>query len=209
MNTNLAAAAVAALTLGGCAIVHPEEKLPPQPQAPGIELTKQQGGRFIALTGPRRQHTEPFLGVSDTNYSVLRSWLDNKTGEVAHQLYVEDSYYGGPYHWNGVYDTANTQLKFIPISRNQITCDLGCAYADEFAAELPDTYLRAHKDSGIAVTFTSANGKTLAAVAPPEAVNAELNALDAVREVAKNAAASPTVPPPAAPPGSPASAPKS
>ena len=190
---------LAGLVLGGCAIVHPEEKLPPQAQASGVELTKEQGGRFIAFVGPKQQHTEPFLGVSDTNFFCLRSWLDNKTGDTAHQLYVEDSYQGGPYLWNGVYDTANTKLKLIPISRNQITCELGCSFADEFAAELPEDYLRDHKD-GFAVTFTSANGKTLAVKVPPEMITAELDAVDAVKDVATKAAANPPTPSAAATP---------
>jgi hypothetical protein len=188
MIKNIAASALVGLALGGCAILHPEEKLPPAPQAQGVELTKEQGGRFIAFVGPRLQHTEMFLGVTDTNYFALRSWLDNKTGEVAHQLYVEDSYYGGPYLWNGARDADNKPLRFIAISRNEITCDLGCAYADEFAAELPDAYLRAHQ-SGLAVTFVASDGKTLLVTVPPNLVTAELTAVDAVREVAAKAAA--------------------
>lgn len=201
MIKHFSAAAALALFLGGCAVVHPEEKLPPQAQAPGVELTKEQGGRFIALVSPKEQHTERFLGVDETNFFCLRSWLDNKTGETAHQLYVEDSYQGGPYLWNGVYDTADAKLKLIPISRNQITCELGCSFADEFAAELPDAYLRGHK-GGFGVTFTSANGKTLAVKVPAEMVEAELNAVDAVRDVAAKASAAPpqALATPAAPP---------
>jgi hypothetical protein len=190
------------LALCGCTILYPEERLPPQAQAPGIELTKEQGGRFIAFVGPKEQHTQPFLNVDDTNFFCLRSWLDNRTGETAHQLYVENSYYGGPYLWNGVYDTANAQLKFIPISRNQITCELGCSFADEFAAELPEAYLRAHR-GGFAVTFTSANGKTLPVTVPPALIATQLDAVDAVKAVAAKAAARPAAvaapaPPPAA-----------
>jgi len=194
MIMKFAATALAALALGGCAILHPEEKLTPLPAAQGVELTKEQGGRFIAFVGPRQQHTETFLGVSDTNYFALRSWLDNKTGEVAHQLYVEDSYYGGPHLWNGASDADNKPLKFIPISRNEITCELGCSYADEFAAELPDDYLRTHR-GGLAVTFTASNGKTLAVAVPPILVTAELNALDAVRATIASAAATAAAPP--------------
>jgi hypothetical protein len=179
-----------ALALGGCAALQPEEKLPPQPQAEGVELTKEQNGRFIAFVGPKLQHTEPFLGVGGTNYFVLRSWLDNKTGDVAHQLYVEDSYYGGPYLWDGVHDADAKKLRFIPISRNQITCDEGCAYADEFAAELPQDYLRAHQ-SGLAVTFTSSTGKTLTLNVPANLVTEEVTAVDAVRAIAEKAAATP------------------
>lgn len=190
MIKHIAASALLALVLGGCAVAPPEQKLPPQAQAPGVELTKEQGGRFIAFVGPKERHTPPFLNVDDTNFFCLRSWLDNKTGETAHQLYVEDSYFGGPYLWNGVYDTTDTKLKFIPISRNQITCEQGCSFADEFAAELPENYLRAHRN-GFTVTFTSANGKTLAVSVPPAFVAAELDAVDAVKAVAATAAANP------------------
>ncbi|HVH81477.1 MAG TPA: hypothetical protein VM782_18900 [Stellaceae bacterium] len=192
-----------ALALGGCAMVHEEEKLPPQPTAQGVELIKQQGGRFIAFVGPRRQHTEPFLGVPDTNFFVLRSWLDNKTNETAHQLYVEDSYYGGPLNWDGVHDVDNKPLTFRPISRNEISCEQGCAYADEFAASLPEDYLRAHKN-GLAVTFTSSNGKIFPVTVPAELVVMQLNALDSVRSTIATAANTTSPAPPATtatPPG--------
>jgi len=199
-NHSVASAPLAlllAVGLGACAILHPEEKLPPQPQAAGVELTKEQGGRFIAFVGPRRQHTQQFLGVDETNYFALRSWYDNKTGEAAHQLYIEDSYYGGPFNWDGVHDADGKALKFIPISRNQISCDEGCAYADEFAAELPEDYMRAHENGGLALTFTASDGKTLPARVPADLVTAQLNAVDAVRAVAAKAAANPA---PASPP---------
>ena len=185
------AACALAICLGGCAILHPEEKLPSSLAASGVTLTKQQDGRFIAFVGPRRHYTRAFLGVSDTNYFALRSWLDSKTGEVAHQLYVEASYEGGPFLWNGAQDADGATLKFIPISRNEITCDLGCAYADEFAAELPEDYLRAHL-GGLAVTFAARGDKTLAVAVPAELVRAELAAVDAVRaRLAKTAANAP------------------
>ena len=84
MIQKIAAGALLALLLNACAYMQPEEKLPPQPQAPGVELTKMQNGRFIAFVGERRQHTAKFLDVDDTNYFALRSWYDNKTGEAAH-----------------------------------------------------------------------------------------------------------------------------
>jgi len=194
MTKHFLASVTLALALGGCAALQPEEKMAPRPQAPAVELTKEQGGRFIAFVGQKQQHAAKFLDVDDTNYFCLRSWLDNKTGETAHQLYIEDSYYGGPYMWNGVYDTADTKLKLIPISRNQISCDQGCSFADEFAAELPEDYLRAHQD-GFAVTFTSTNGKTLEIKVPADMVTAELTAVDAVKDIAAKAKANPPAPP--------------
>jgi hypothetical protein len=201
MLQKIAAGALLALAMGGCAMLQPEEKLPPvaQPEAQPVQLTKQQNGRFIAFVGPRRQHTEPFLGVSDTNFFTLRSWYDNKTGEVAHQLYVEDSYDGKPYLWDGAHDTDNTKLHFIPISRNEITCEGRCSYADEFAAELPEDYLRAHQ-KGMAIIFTTSDGKALTVAVPTELVVAELSAVDSVRTVAAKAAANAATGGPAATP---------
>jgi hypothetical protein len=188
MIAKLAAGALIALMLNACSFLLPEEKLPPQPVAPQVELTRMQNGRFIAFVGPRKQHTVEFLGVTDTNYFALRSWYDNKTGEAAHQLYVADSYYGGPFNWDGVHDSDNNTLKFIPISRNQISCERGCAYADEFAAELSEDYLRAHQKNGLAVIFTASDGKKLPVNVPSDFVVAQLAAVDAVRGIAAKAA---------------------
>jgi hypothetical protein len=201
MNLKFAAGALVALALAGCADMIPNEKLPAPPEAAaqGVELTKEQGGRFIAFVGPKQQHTQPFLGVDDTNYFCLRSWFDNKTGEVAHQLYVEDSYYGGPFKWDGAHDQDNKPLRFVAISRNQITCDQGCSYADEFAAALPEDYLRAHRN-GVTITFTASDGKTLAVAVPANSVAAELAAVDTVRAIAAKAAANPPPAPAAASP---------
>jgi len=191
-------ALVLAWGLGACAILHPEEQLPPQPTGPGVKLTKQQDGRFIAFVGQKQQHTQPFLGVDETNFFTLRSWYDNKTSEAAHQLYIEDSYYGGPFKWDGVHDADGRTLKFIPISRNLISCDEGCSYADEFAAELPEDYLRAHK-GGLSVIFTSSDGKSLPVKVPADLVTAQLNAVDGVRSVAQNTAVKPSADPALAP----------
>jgi hypothetical protein len=204
------AGTVLALALGGCAMVQPEEKLPAQPGADQVAMTKEQDGRFLAFVGPKVQHTEPFLGVDDTNYFALRSWLDTKTGEAAHQLYVEDSYYGGPYSWDGVHDDASNQpLRFIAISRNEITCDLGCAYADEFAAPLTEEAMRAHRDTGLSLTFTAKDGKRLSVTVPGRMLAEELIAVDSTRAaLAANAQkAAQAAPAPSAAPTAPAAPP--
>jgi hypothetical protein len=201
------AGAVLAFALGGCAMLPPEAKPPAQPGTDQVAMTKEQDGRFLAFVGPKVQHTEPFLGVDDTNYFALRSWLDTKTGEAAHQLYVEDSYYGSPYNWDGVHDDANNQpLRFIAISRNEITCDLGCAYADEFAVALSEEMMRAHRDSGLSVTFTAKDGKRLSVAVPGRMLAEELIAVDSTRTaLAANAQkAAQIAPPPSAPAVAPA-----
>lgn len=202
MIRNLTAAALL-LALGGCAMLAPEPAaLPPQKGAEGIEITKQQNGRFIAFVSPRLQHTEPFLGVAGTNFFALRSWLDTRTGEVAHQLYVADSYYGGPYRWDGAHDSDNKPLRFVAIGRNEIICEAGCSYFDEFAAVLPEDLLKAHQN-GLSVTFTAnSNGKSLTIGVPGSFVAEELAAVDTVRAALPRADARP----PPATPGAPAPA---
>jgi hypothetical protein len=208
MSKHVVAAAILAAALGGCSLM-PNEKLAPQPGADQVEMTKEQGGKFLAFVGPKLQHTEAFLGVEDTNYFCLRSWLDTRNGEVLHQVYVEDSYYGSPYRWDGAHDADNKKLRFIAISRNEISCDQGCSYADEFAAALPEDLMRAHRDNGLTVTFTAQTGKTLSVAVPGRFIAEELTAVDATRAaLAANAkaaqAAAPTAP---APTPAPAAAP--
>lgn len=191
-----------AVALAGCAAMQPEPKVAAPPSAEGIEITKQQNGRFVAFVSPRLQHTQPFLGVAGTNFFALRSWFDTKTGETAHQVYVADSYYGKPYRWEAARSSDNETLKFVPISRNEITCDNGCAYFDEFAAEVPEGVLKAHP-GGLSVTFTSKEGKSLAVNVPGQLVKEELLAVDTIRtglgQVSAASAAS-SAPAPAAPP---------
>jgi len=205
-----AGTALVLLALTGCAELHPKVPLPPQPGAEAVTLTKEQDGRFVAFVGPKTQHGEAFLGVPDTNYDCLRSWLDTTTGEAAHQLYVEDSYYGDPYQWDGATDDSGTALRFIAISRNQISCEESCSYADEFAAGLPEELLRA-SPKGVLVTFTSRSGKTQTVAVSGQLIAAQLAAVDAVRAARPTAQAapppveipdSPATPAPAAPPGS-------
>ena len=126
-------------------------------QPTAIAVSTEQGGRFVGLTGPQRQHAEPFLGVPGTNFFALRTWIDRRTGETVTQLYVSDSYAGQPRDWNAARDARGQPLRFIPISKNEISCQPGCSYAEEFAAAIPETELR-NAAGGLTVTFTARSG---------------------------------------------------
>jgi hypothetical protein len=190
MHNGIIAAVGFALALGGCANLLPRAATAPQ-KGEGVEITKQQDGRFIAFVSPRLQHSEPYLGVAGTNFFALRSWYDAKTGETAHQVYVSDSYQGGPYRWDGVHDLDKKTLRFVAIGRNEITCESGCSYFDEFAAALPEDYLKAHT-GGVALTFTSKTGKSLAVAVPGELVREQLAAVDTIRAAAPHASTGPS-----------------
>jgi hypothetical protein len=163
-----------------------------------------QGGKFIALVGARRQHAEPFLGVAGTNFFALRSMIDTRNGETAHQIFVEDSYFGAERNWEAAHDGRGGKLRFIPISKNEITCGNGCSYAEEFAAALPETLLRAGPQ-GLAVGFTAHSGATKTVTVPGDLVANQLAAVAEARAGLPTASATPP-PPTAAPPSPPPAA---
>ena len=184
-------AVIGAIALGGCGAI---ARLSPtaEPAAP-VTRTEAQGGRFITLASPRVQHAEPFLGVTDTNFYLLRSMIDTRTGEIAHQLYVEDSYFGAERNWNAARDVTGQPLRFIPISKNQISCDNGCSYAEEFAAALPEAPLRA-STQGLTVVFTARSGAEKVIALPSELIARQLAAAGEARATLPAAAASPPAP---------------
>jgi len=131
---------LASVLLSGCA----ETAMPPGaapaaiPGAPGVTMRADQSHRYVAIVGLKLQHAPPFLGVPETNYFVLRSWLDRDTGEAHHQLYVSDSYAGPERNWDTSRDDAGAPLSFVSISHNQIGCERECAWVEDFAAAIPD-----------------------------------------------------------------------
>jgi hypothetical protein len=165
--------------------------------ATAVARSTEQGGRFIALVGPQRQHAEPFLGVPGTNFYALRSMIDTRTGETSHQLFVADSYFGAERNWEAARDGRGQLLRFIPISKNEITCENGCSYAEEFAAALPENLLRA-SPQGFPVSFTAKSGAHETISVPGDVVANQLSAVAEARAGLPQAAATPA-PAPVAP----------
>jgi hypothetical protein len=162
-----------------------------------IAVSAEQGGRFVGLTGPQQQHAEPFLGVPGTNFYALRTWIDRRNGETVHQLYVSDSYTGPRRDWNAARDSQGRPLRFVPIGKNEITCQPSCSYIEEFAAAIPEADLRNAAGSGLSVAFSARSGAEKTIAVPGELVRAQMVALDRVRAGLATAAAAPA---PASPP---------
>jgi hypothetical protein len=163
-----------------------------------ITVSREQGGKFLGFIGPKTQHDPPFLGVPNTNYDLLRSYLDTRTGEIANQLYVEDSYAGPRRDWNAAQDARGQPLRFISISNEEITCESGCSYAEEFAAALPESLLRASTD-GLMVTFIAKSGARTVIQIPGSQVAAQLAAVDSAKNGLASAAGPTAAPGPSAP----------
>ena len=158
-------------------------------KAPAVAVREDLSGRFTALIGPKAQHAPPYLGTPGTNFYCLRSFVDRKTGETADQLYVSDSYDGAERNWDSAHDDAGRAQVFIPISRNEITCDRGCSYAEEFAATIPESELRA-SPRGLSVIFTDHAGDEKTITVSADQIVAQLAAVDAQQHAAPSPAVS-------------------
>jgi len=183
-----ALAASLGLALANCATA-------PRQQVPA-EATKGVGtvnwpsedttSRFVGLVGTKAQHAPPYLGVPETNFYCLRSFVDRQTGETRHQLYVSDSYSGAERRWGAARDEAGHTLRFVEISRNQITCDAGCSYAEEFAADIPENELRA-SPRGLKIIFTDSSGAEKTITVSGSQITAQLAAIDARQHLSSSA----------------------
>ena len=155
--------------------------------------------RFIGVIGTRAQHSAPFLGVPETNFYCLRTFVDRRTGDTLHQIYVSDSYSGTERRWNAARDDTGHPLRFLEISRHEITCEGGCSYLEEFAADIPESELRANSQ-GLRVTFTARSGEEKTIVVSAGQITAQLAAVEARRHPARPAPAAEMPPAPQSPP---------
>jgi len=144
--------------------------------------------RFVGVIGAKAQHSPPFLGVPDTNFYCLRSFIDRQARETQHQLYVSDSYSGAERHWDAAHDGEGRSLRFIEIGKNEITCDGGCSYLEEFAAVIPESELRA-SPRGLTVIFTGRSGAEKRIAVSDAQIAAQLSAVDRGRNPVQPAAA--------------------
>jgi hypothetical protein len=152
----------------------------PGADRPTVVVREDLAPSFIAFIGAKAQHAPPFLDTPGTNFYCLRSFLDRRTGETTHQLYVSDSYFGRERNWNAAHDGAGKQLAVVEIDRHEISCEANCAYLEEFAATIPAGELRA-TPSGLAVTFVSLSGDQKTIVVTGEQIFGQLAAIAARR----------------------------
>ena len=176
------------LTLAACAQQQPSSAAVQPRAAAAAPVREDTSSRFIGLIGTKVQHAPPFLGVPETNFYCLRSFVDRQTGETRHQLYVSDSYSGDERGWDAARDGEGHALRFFAISRDRITCDGGCAYAEEFAADVPESALRANP-RGLKVVFSAHSGAQKTVTVTATQIAAQLAAIDSKQSPAAMTAA--------------------
>ncbi|HEV2301073.1 MAG TPA: hypothetical protein VGR91_05830 [Stellaceae bacterium] len=172
-------AALAGLAVSACA-VKPQSPTAEKAATPVVVVREDVSARYIEFIGPKILYAEPFLGVPDTNYFALRSWLDKRTGVVTHQLYVSESYVGARRTWQSARDGKGDPLPIAAIGNHKIACRPSCSYTDDFAATLPDALLRG-SPGGLAVTFVAQGGSLKTIAVPAEVVQVELATIDTWR----------------------------
>ena len=146
---------------------------------PGVMVLRTPLSRYVEIVGPRHQHAPPFLNIRGTNFFVLRSWLDRRTGRATTQLYVSDSYRGPERMWDAAYDPAGAALPFAVIDRERISCGDGCSWTEDFAADLLERELAAA--GGLAVTFVARSGAKMTITVTPRQIRVQRAAIAAVR----------------------------
>jgi hypothetical protein len=149
---------------------------------------------FIGFIGRKTQHAPPFLGISETNYYCLRSFVDRRTGETVHQLYFSDSYFGPVRDWNAARDGSGRPLLFVPLTRDEIACDPGCSYVEEFAVSLPESAFRTNPED-LPITLVTRSGDEKTILVTGRQIAAQLAAIDARRNPAHPVAAISITPP--------------
>jgi hypothetical protein len=175
--------------LAGCAQPAP----PGATSQPGVTPHEEESPRFIGVIGSKTQHQPPFLGVPETNYYRLRSFVDRQTAETLHQLYVSDSYSGAERHWSAARDGAGRSLRFFKIDEHEIACSGGCAYLEEFAVTIPEAELRA-SPHGLTVVFGSSSGAEKRIIVTGAQIAAQLAAVEARRSPVQPASATQSPP---------------
>jgi hypothetical protein len=92
---------------------------------------------------------------------MLRAWRrDGALASMTYQLYVSSRYGGG--HWrfyNRAYDSDGRQLPLTKIA-SDVQCHRdGCAYFEDVALEVTESYLQEHATSGIRIQISGPGGK--------------------------------------------------
>ena len=173
------AAALLGLALSACT----QNRPPPVAGAPGhpaVVVREDVSQRYIEFIGPKILFAKPFLGVPDTNYFALRSWLDRQTGAVTHQLYVSESHVGPRRHWTSARDAEGDPLPVAAIGSHKIACDPACSYSEDVAASLSDALLQKSRGD-LAVTFGAEGGRQKTITVPAAVVQVELATVEAWR----------------------------
>jgi hypothetical protein len=125
----------------------------------------------------------PSLG-SHANSDFIRRVVNKKTGETAHQLYVQNYYTGHWRQWDAARDENADPLQFATIKKEVVACANSiCTRAEIFRADLDDALLRRRAASGepYRIMFSAKSGREMVISIAPRQIRAQLAAIDRLR----------------------------
>jgi len=161
------------LALVACA-PRAQQQQPQQPQA--IRIEDDQFSPRATIIGTR---------VADDQTGgewFIRSFVDKRTGEVDHQLYVHVSYFGDRRRYDMATDDHATLLPFTRIERDRGACTYGsCDYDEDFGLGLRDAVLRERAGTGFQVKAVAHSSDSIIMTIAPGQIQPQLAAVDAYR----------------------------
>jgi hypothetical protein len=174
------------------AAVHPPPQTsispPPSPavRPPPPPVVRPSPPASVKIEDSQFDEAATFIGINteisyaidrDTLY-LLRSWVNKKSGQVTHQLYITNFYYGDWIFWSRASSEDAQPLEFIAMQSKVIDCAYSrCSYSETFGALIPDAVLRIHQH-GISVKFYAKTGKEMVIRLTSQQIQLQLKAIE-------------------------------
>ena len=112
----------------------------------------------------------------------MRSFVDKRSGEISHQLYIHVSYFGERRRYEVATDDHAMSLPFVRIDRQRGACHYGdCDYDEDFGFELSDKTLRERAGAGFQVKVVAHSGDSIILTIAPGQIVPQLAIVDAYR----------------------------
>ena len=146
--------------------------------------------QFVQIEDDQFSQRATFIGIEiidnpargDFKQWFIRSFVDKRSGELAHQLYVHIRYFGERRRYEAAADDHATSLRFVRIDRERGACHYGdCDYEEDFGFELGDKTLRERAGPGFQVKVVAHSGDSLILTIAPGQIVAQLATIDAYR----------------------------
>ena len=100
---------------------------------------------------------EDYIGDDLKGAFFLRSFINKKTKDVTHQLYIYCNYRWDWRFYNSAYLSGGKALEFTEISRD-VSCTNGiCTYYEHFGVDISDEFLRKNTE-GFSVKISAKSG---------------------------------------------------
>ncbi len=131
---------------------------------------------FITVNGSSVDAKHKFFDLEKENWSI-RSVVNKKSGAVAHQLYVNFTYFGSWSWFDYASDEDAKELVVTRIASDVFTCEAGCMLRETVGIALDESVLRLKMQSGYEIKVSAKNGQSHIIKVTSEQIRAQLLAL--------------------------------